>query len=209
MQSQIARSQHWKDAGKWGRIRTEYIGEAITQLKTFLRDVVGTIVGAVIIFLILQATLQSSIVVGSSMEPSFEDGQRLLVNKVVYYFHEPERGDVIVFHPPYNKQAEYIKRVIGLPGESIEIKEGKVYIYQNGEVFSLDEQSYIDEPPRYTLPRTEISVDNYFVLGDNRDNSNDSHNNWTVNSEDITGKAWLSIWPPAEWGLVPDVSPHE
>jgi len=143
------------------------------------------------------------------MEPSFEDGQRLLINKAVYHFHEPERGDVIVFHPPHNQQAEYIKRIIGLPSESIEIKQGTVYIYKNDEVFSLDEQAYIQDPPNYTFPQKETPGNNYFVLGDNRDNSNDSHTGWTVPSEDIIGKAWLSIWPPDKWGIIPNYSPQE
>ncbi|GAH85361.1 unnamed protein product, partial [marine sediment metagenome] len=81
------------------------------------------------------------------MEPEFQEGERLLVNKVVYYFHEPERGDVIIFYPPLNPETVYIKRIIALPGESVEIKEGKVYIYKNGNVIELNEPHYID-PPR-------------------------------------------------------------
>ena len=171
-------------------------------MKTFLRDVVGTIVGAVVIFLILQATLQSSIVVGSSMESSFEDGQRLLVNKVVYYFHEPERGDVIVFHPPDNPvESPFIKRIIGLPDDTVEITAETVYV--NG---SLLDEPYIKEPPNYTFRQEKIPENAYFVLGDNRNKSNDSHNDWTVPRQNIIGKAWLSIWPPGEWGLAPNHS---
>ena len=178
-------------------------------MRVFLRDVLGTIIGAIVIFLLLQVTFQSSIIVGSSMEPNFEDGQRLLVNKAVYRFHEPERGDVIIFNPPHTQQGDFIKRIIGLPGESVEIKEGTVYIYKNDEVLSLGEQAYIKDPPHYTFARKEIPENNYFVLGDNRDNSNDSHRGWTVSREGIIGKAWLLIWPPDKWGLVPNHSPQE
>jgi len=136
------------------------------------------------------------------MEPSFEEGQRLLINKVVYKFYEPERGDVIVFQPTNNRRVDYIKRIIALPGESVEIKEGKVYIYKNGNVLLLDEP-YIKQPPSRDFRGDIIPEDEYFVLGDNRNNSNDSRNGWTVPRQDIIGKAWLSFWPAKEWGLVP------
>lgn len=178
-------------------------------MKVFLRDILGTVIGAIAIFLILQASFQSSIIIGSSMEPNFEDGQRLLINKVVYYFREPARGDVVVFTPPHAQDDEFIKRIIGLPGESVEIKEDTVYIYQDDEVLSLVEQAYIKNPPHYTFSSQTIPVKNYFVLGDNRNNSNDSHHGWTVPGEDIVGTAWLSIWPPDRWGLVPNHSPQE
>jgi len=138
------------------------------------------------------------------MEPSLEEGQRLLVNKAVYKFHEPERGDVIVFHPSHNPGDEYIKRIIGLPGESVEIKQGTVYIHkQDGNVLPLDEL-YIKEVPSRPFNGNTIPENEYFVLGDNRNNSNDSRNGWTVKREDIIGKAWLSIWPPSTWGLAPN-----
>jgi len=174
-------------------------------MKTLLRDVLVTLVVTIIIFLLVQTTLQTSIVKGSSMEYHLQDGQRLLINKVVYFFHQPERGDVIVFHPPNNpKTVPFIKRVIGLPGDTIEIKGGIVYINDS----PLDEP-YIEEPPNYTLHQQKIPENNYFVLGDNRNNSNDSHNGWTVPRQNIIGKVWLSIWPPAEWGLAPNYSLSE
>jgi len=137
------------------------------------------------------------------MEPGFEEGQRLLINKVVYKFYEPERGDVIVFHPTNNRRADYIKRIIALPNESVEIKDGEVYIHQNGKVSVLAEP-YIKEPPSRDFRGDIIPEDEYFVLGDNRNNSNDSRNGWTVRRQNIIGKAWLKIWPPGEWGLVPN-----
>lgn len=169
-----------------------------------LREILITLILAVVIFFILQFTVQSFIVVGDSMQPSLHEGQRLLINKVVYQLHEPERGDVIVFKPPGDQQVDYIKRVIALPGEAVEVKGGKVYIYKNDSVLVLDEDSYISAPPRYTLSKHRVPEDSYFVLGDNRNNSNDSHNDWTVPRENIIGKAWLSVWPPSEWQLIPD-----
>ena len=168
-------------------------------MKIFFRQILITILIVVAVFFLLQTTLQSSIVIGSSMEPNFQQGQRLLINKVAYKVDEPERGDVIIFHPPANQQVDYIKRIIALPGDTVEIKNGIVYI--NGS--PLDEP-YLKEPPTYTLRQQKIPEDNYFVLGDNRNISNDSHNGWTLPRQNIIGKAWLSIWPPSEWGLAPN-----
>lgn len=171
-------------------------------MRTFFREILTTLILAVIIFFALQATVQSFIVIGNSMQPTLQENQRLLITKIVYSFHEPERGDVIVFHPPDNPQSEYIKRIIALPGESVEIKDGTVYIYQDNNVFQLHEQDYIKAPPGYTFKKYKVRQGNYFVLGDNRNNSNDSHNNWTVPRKNIVGKAWLSLWPPVNWGIV-------
>jgi len=170
-------------------------------MRVFLREILGPIFLAVVIFLILQATMQSFVVVGESMEPSLHEEQRLLISKVAYFFHEPEAGEVVVFHPPNNRQADYIKRIIALPGDTVEIKRGVVYV--NGS--PLDEP-YIKDQPSYTLHPKEVPENNYFVLGDNRNNSNDSHNGWTVPRQNIIGKAWLSIWRPEWWGLVTSYS---
>ena len=171
-------------------------------MKTFFREIVLTIIFALVLFFLLQATVQSFIVVGVSMKPNFESGQRLLVNKATYYFHEPERGDVLIFKSPGSIRDDYIKRLIGLPGDTVEIKNKAVFV--NGD--KLDE-TYIRNPPNYTIKEQKIPEDSYFVLGDNRNNSNDSHNGWVVPRQNIIGKAWLSIWPPDKWGPVPDYSP--
>lgn len=170
-------------------------------MKTLLRQVLITVILAVAIFLGLQFTLQSSIVVGSSMEPSFEPGQRIVVNKVVYRFQDPERGDVIIFHPPSNGQIDYIKRVIALPGDAVAVRGGKVYV--NGKPLT---EPYIADPPDYTMSERQVPSESYFVLGDNRNNSNDSHTGWLLPRQNIIGKAWLSIWPPGEWGIIPTFS---
>ena len=174
--------------------------EGVTYwMKAFLREILVTLILAIVVFFALQATVQSFIVVGSSMEPGLYAGQRLLIIKVAYAFGEPERGDIIVFHPPDNRQVDYIKRIVALPGDTIEVKEGAIYV--NGSQLN---EPYIKDPPRYTIHEQKIARNEYFVLGDNRNNSNDSHNGWTVPHQNIIGKAWLSIWPPDEWGLVPN-----
>jgi len=143
------------------------------------------------------------------MEPNFQEGQRVLVNKVIYKFREPERGDVIVLHPPppYSPKAiPFIKRIIGLPGESVEINEGIVYIHkEDGSVLPLDEP-YVIKPAKYPFKGNTIPENEYFVLGDNRNNSDDSRNGWTLPRQNIIGKAWLSIWPPDRWRLVANYS---
>ena len=166
-----------------------------------LREILGTILLAIVIFILLQATIQSFIVEGPSMEDSLHNGQRLLIikDKVAYAFHEPERGDITVFHPPGNRRGDYIKRIIGLPGDTVEIEKGAVYV--NGTELH---EPYIKDAPNYTFNLTKVSENQYFVLGDNRNNSNDSHSGWMVPRQNIIGRAWLSIWPPDEWELVPN-----
>jgi len=177
-------------------------------LRVFFRDILLIIIAAVVITLLIQTAVQKSSVNGYCMEPNLQDGQQLLISKVVYYFHEPQRGDIIIFHPPppYSSDTTpFIKRIIGLPGEVIEVMDGNVYI--NGS--KLDETYYIEDPPVYRLRAQKIPEDEYFVLGDNRNNANDSHVWGTVPRQNIIGKAWVSIWPPGEWGLVPNYSFNE
>ncbi len=170
------------------------------QMKIFLRDTLLTIVLTVVIFFVVQATVQVSIVNGSSMEPRLHDGQRIVVNKASYMVDQPQRGDIVVFRPPQNVgSTPFIKRIIGLPGDTVEIKKGIVYV--NG--YPLDEP-YIEDAPAYTLTKEEITGENYFVLGDNRNNTSDSHVWGTVPQTNIIGKAWISIWPPDTWGTAPN-----
>jgi len=169
-----------------------------------LREVVITVVIAVAVFLALRVTVQSYTVVMSSMEPNFQEGECIMVNKVNYHSSGPQRGDVIVFNPPFESQHPFIKRVIGLPSDTVEIEDG--YVFING--IPLEEE-YIMAPPNYTMPATEVPETEYFVLGDNRNNSNDSHSGWMVPRDNIIGKAWFTYWPPSSLGVVKHYSYSE
>ena len=172
-------------------------------MKPALREVLVTLAIALVIFFLIQTTIQSSVVLYSSMEPNLHEGQRIIISKIVYWFHEPDRGDIIVFPNPNNPDEEYIKRIIGLPGETVEIKDGVIYIHKTGgNTLVLDESEYINEPANSYYMSDVIPGDNYFVLGDNRNNSYDCRRDWTVPRDEIVGKAWLSIWPLSDWGLV-------
>ncbi len=129
-----------------------------------------------------------------SMLPTLEVNDRLLVDKISYRFHAPMRGDMVVFNPPAALEAQYkdafIKRVIGLPGETVEVKSGKVYINQKPIV-----EPYIKASPEYTMAPIVVPNDQYFVLGDNRNNSYDSHYWGYVPQEKIIGRAMVRTWP--------------
>ena len=169
-----------------------------------LREVGITIIIAVVVFALLQFTVRSYTVVMSSMEPNFHDGECIMVNKVSYRSSGAQRGEVIIFDPPFDSPHPFIKRVIGLPGETVEIKDEKVFI----DGIPLEEE-YIMAPPNYTMSATEVPEDEYFVLGDNRNNSNDSHSGWMVPGDNIIGKAWFTYWPPNSLGVVKHYSYSE
>ncbi len=170
-------------------------------MKAFFRELLVIIILVAVISFLFRVVLQTTVIRYASMEPALQEEQRIFVNKIVYSFHEPDRGDVIIFDPPFESEEPFIKRVIGLPGESIEIKQGTVYIHKNGNAFLLDEP-YVKEPIANTFKGDLIPENEYFVMGDNRNNSSDSRTGWTAKREDIIGKAWLSIWPPDSWGLI-------
>ena len=171
-------------------------------MRAFLRDTLTIFIIAAIIVAGQRAIAPKIVVNGPSMNTTLQDGEQIVVNKVVYRLHQPERGDVIVFYPPINAQEEYIKRIIGLPGESVEIRGGVVYIHKkNGAVMPLAER-YITDQARVTYKGDVIPANEYFVMGDNRNNSSDSRSGWTVPAGNIVGKAWVSVWPPGKWGLV-------
>ena len=176
-------------------------GERVSLARAFggrslLRETLETILLTVIIFLVLNTATGRFQVRGSSMEPTLHDGQYLVIGKLVYWIHPPERGDVIVFQPPNNPSDDYIKRVVGLPGEELEIRDGMVWA--DGV---LVEESYISNPGSYS-GAWRLEDGEYFVLGDNRDNSSDSHSWGVLPRENVVGKAWLCYWPPEQWSLV-------
>ncbi len=170
-------------------------------MRGAIREGLSTFLLALLIFALLQVTLETREVQLSSMKPSLLEGQYLVINKVVYYFHPPRRGEVIVFHYPKNPGLVYIKRVIGLPGDAIEIKEGKVHI--NGIYY---DEPYVSGDTAGALAMQIVSPKHYFVMGDNRNSSSDSRHWGTVPRPEIIGKAWLCYWPPSEWGLAPNYS---
>lgn len=167
-----------------------------TGIGRFFIDLLETLVLSVLLFLGINAISARIRVDGFSMEPNLHTGQFVIVNKVAYKFGDPRQGDVIVFRYPFDPQQEYIKRVIGLPGDHILIEDGKVFV--NGEPL---EEPYIAAAPLYQNSIT-VPNDSLFVLGDNRNNSSDSHNWGPVPIEYVVGKAVVVYWPPTDWGLV-------
>jgi signal peptidase I len=165
-------------------------------MRNFFKEIIITLVLAIVIFLILRMVVGSYSVISVSMQPGLYEGERILVNKVAYRFGEPDRGDIIIFQSP-EEDLTLIKRVIGLPGDTVEVKNNTVYI--NG--VSLNEP-YLKEPPTYSYPAYNVPAGRYFVLGDNRNDSRDSHTGWTVPVENVVGRAWLLTWPPSKWGSV-------
>jgi signal peptidase I len=173
-----------------------------SRRKSLLREILETILLTLAIYWAVNAATGRFRIQGSSMEPTLHSGQFVITNKIAYLLGEPQRGDIIVFIAPHSaasaREDDYIKRVIGLPGETVTVNGGQVLI--NGMPIT---EPYIAEPPMYSRTWT-IGPNEYFVLGDNRNRSNDSHD-WGMLEEDaILGKAWLIYWPPGSWGAVPN-----
>ena len=171
-------------------------------MRPIIREILQIVLLALVVFFALHFLVQNFRIEGTSMEPNLHDRQYVLVNKTAYWFgKEPQRGDVIVFQAPDQPQYDRIKRVIGLPGEEIEVKkDGSVYI--DG---ALIDEPYLPSPNpgsytgTWTVPEGE-----YFVIGDNRSVSYDSRSGGTVPRGNIIGKAWLVIWPAGDWGFAPN-----
>ena len=164
-----------------------------------LRELAETILLTLVIFFLIRLVVENYRIEGSSMEPNFHNDQFLFVNKIIYQFHPPERGDVIIFPPPVQPTKKYIKRVIGLPGERVQIVGGRVRIND----VELDERYQLNDAA-YNFGPVILGTDEYFVLGDNRPESSDSHAWGPVRGKVIIGKAWVSYWPPSLWGLIHD-----
>ena len=159
-------------------------------------DLIETILLAVLLFIGINAVSARIRVDGFSMLPTLQSHQYVLVNRLAYKFDSPQPGDIIVFHYPRDPQQEYIKRVIGLPGDRVEIANGEVQV--NGQLIS---EPYIAAAPLYQTEWT-VPEDSLFVLGDNRNNSSDSHNWGPVPIDYVVGKAILVYWPPEDWGKI-------
>ncbi len=139
-----------------------------------LREAIILVLIAVVVFFGLRLTMQTYVVYGPSMQPNFHENDRLIVSKIVYAIHPPRRGDIIIFKPPFEQSENFIKRVIGLPGEAVEVINGVTYVYTTGGQKLTLEEPYILSPPRLNMPRRTVPEGQYFVMGDNRNDSNDS-----------------------------------
>ncbi|HAM88702.1 MAG: Signal peptidase I [Candidatus Falkowbacteria bacterium GW2011_GWC2_38_22] len=174
-----------------------------TMLKNFFTFVFELIkivvISLVIIIPIRYFLIQPFYVKGASMEPNFFDHEYLIIDEITYRFNEPQRGDIVVFRYPRNPQEFFIKRMIGLPGETLQIKDGVVTIFnsEKPEGFTLDEGYLPEGLKTYGLSEEKItlSADEYYVLGDNRNSSKDSRSFGPVNRTYITGRVLLRGWP--------------
>lgn len=177
----------------------------LQRLGTFFLDIIEVVVFAIAIFLFIYLlVMQPHRIKGSSMEPNFHDGEYLLSDKITYRLREPERGDVIVFEAPGTNGDEFIKRIIGVPGDRVSVRNGKVYVNN-----TLLEESYIPTELTTTAGaflkeggEVTVPTEYYFVLGDNRPFSSDSRAWGLVGKEKITGRAWFIYWPPDQFGTV-------
>ena len=194
-------------------------------MSRVVMEIVEAVVLALIVFVIIQGSVRNFKVDGNSMQPTLDAGQYLLVNKLVYFkldmarlsqiipfwkvdklsthfaIHPPQRGEVIVFRFPRDPSIDFVKRVIALPGEVIEIRDGTVHI----DGVPLDEP-YITARDTSTLQRREIGEKEYFVLGDNRRSSNDSRAWGPVPEANVLGKVWVVYWPFSQIQLLDTVS---
>jgi len=190
------------------------------------REFLEAIILAVVVFVVIQTSIQNFKVEGSSMDPTLEGGQYLLVNKLVYLrvnlerlariapfwqldhpsrgfpFHPPKRGEVIVFHFPGDPERDFVKRVVGLPGEVVMVRGGTVFI-NNVPL----EEPYITRRDESNMAANHLGEKQYFVLGDNRRSSNDSRNWGPVPEENVVGKVWLVYWPFSRWGVLKGLGP--
>lgn len=165
-------------------------------LLHFLADILETLILAVVLFVGINYITARIRVDGSSMEPTLHSGQLVLVNRLAYKLGRPARGDVVVFFFPRDPDQEYIKRLIGLPGDFITVQNGQVLVND----LPLNEP-YIAAAPAYN-GNWVVPDGQFFVLGDNRNNSSDSHQWGMVPQEYVIGKALAVYWPPADWGVV-------
>lgn len=208
--------------GPWQSRRSSVAGVWVKVL----RELVTTVAMAAVVFILVHATVRNYRVEGFSMDSSLKNGELVLVSKLAYArvnvsgiskvlpfldrdkdgamqpFGAPMRGDVAVFNSVEKSGRFLVKRVIGLPGDSVEIRRG--VLYSNGK--PVDERSYIDNPGVYTMSATTVPSGSYWVMGDNRTASSDSRAWGFLPRKNIVGKAWVSYWPLSQLGWVK--APH-
>jgi len=182
-------------------------------LKKFIKEFISSFLYIAVVlgltYLLITYVGQRTVVDGGSMEPTLEDGDNLIVDKLSYRFNDPERFDIIVFPFQYQKDVYYIKRIIGMPSETVWIDtDGSIYI-DSGEGMTLLEESYgkeIISPEHIGRAGNPVVLgeDEYFVLGDNRNNSSDSRTDMvgSIKRKDIIGKAWVRVWPLSDFEVI-------
>jgi signal peptidase I len=194
----------------------------VTLMNATIREAIETIALAGLVFLLLQTMVQNYRVLGHSMDPTLANEELVLVNKAVYLtvdpvrisrflpwvnaeedemwfpFYPPQRGDVVVFHNPKNPLGpDFVKRVIGEPGDLVEVERGTVFV--NGEAIN---ETYVDRQSADTHAGVLVEPGRYYVMGDNRLQSEDSREFGTVSGEDIVGEVWLGYWPLKQFGTL-------
>ena len=178
------------------QIQPEPVAEQPANWKRFVLDILETLVLAVVLYFGINAVSARVRVDGFSMRPSLQDGEYILVNKLAYKTGEPHRGDIVVFIFPVDPSEDLIKRVIGLPGETVSVHNGVVKV--NGVALT---EPYIASPPAYEDDRV-VPEGQLYVLGDNRNDSRDSHQWGLLPIENVIGRAVLIYWPPKEWQVI-------
>ena len=173
-----------------------HTGSSLAELKSWTRDVFFAALTAILIVVFV---VQPVRVEGTSMQPNLADQERIFVNKFVYHLSDIQRGDVVVFWYPKDRSKSFIKRVVGLPGEVVEVRQGIVYVDGKPlqEHYLLSE--YVDY---YSYPPVKVGWDSYFVMGDHRNSSNDSRHWGCVPASSIFGKATFRYWPVSKMGVV-------
>lgn len=178
------------------------------RLGAFFVDLIEVVVFAIAIFLFVYLlVLQPHKIKGDSMQPNFPNGEYLVTDKLTYRFRNPIRGEVVVFEAPGTNGEEFIKRIIGLPGEKVSIRSSKVHINGRPLVESYLSDQLRTSPGAFLKDQQEITVPEgeYFVLGDNRPASSDSRSWGFVSKNKITGRAWVVYWPPQQTRWVKEV----
>ncbi|NJL95672.1 MAG: signal peptidase I, partial [Anaerolineae bacterium] len=168
--------------------------------RSLLREVLETLLLIIGIYTLVNLATARFVVEGESMVPTFQGEEFVIVSRLDYIAGSPQRGDIVVFHYPRDADRDFIKRLIGLPGEFIQMRDGRVYV--NGV---LIEEPYIRAYCTSSLCRDKawlLGEDEYFVLGDNRNESQDSTRFGAIQREHLVGRAWIKYWPPEEWGII-------
>lgn len=177
------------------------------KVKLVLKELLSTSIYLLIVliatFLIVTYVGQRTQVVGASMEATLHDGDNLIVDKLSYRFNDPQRFDIIVFPYQYEEETYYIKRIIGMPGETVQIDD-KGTIYIDGEVLEEAYGREVIQTPGLAEEEIPLGKDEYFVMGDNRNNSSDSRDPsvGNIHETDIIGRAWVRIWPINKFGVL-------